>query len=67
MQMFSKKQEDVLKNYLLKVSSMYFGLSLEEIKHLTDEYGQKIDANMFPRCSETGRAEKIGLDFFTSS
>ena len=62
--MFSKKKEDLLKNYLLKVSSMYFGLSLEEIKRLTYEYGLKIDVNISPRWSETGRAGKIGLDLF---
>ena len=62
--MFSKKQEDLLKNYLLKVSSMYFGSSLEEIRRLTYEYGHKIDVNVPPRWSETGRARKMGLDLF---
>ena len=56
--MFSKKQEDFLKNYLLKVSSMYFGLSLSEIKWLTYVYGHKLDVNMPPRWTETGRAGK---------
>ena len=43
---------------------MYFGLSLEEIKRLTYEYGLKIDVDMLPRWSETGRAGKVGLHLF---
>ena len=61
--MFSKSKRISLKNYLLKVSSMHFGLSLEEIKCLTYEYGHKIDVNMLPRWSETGRDLVIPLGY----
>ena len=44
MQVFRKEQ-----NYLLMASSMYFGLSVQEIKRLAYEYGHKLDVNIPPR------------------
>ena len=49
---FSKEQQDLMKNYLLKASSMYVGLILQEIKHLAYEYGHKLDVNMPLRWTE---------------
>ena len=56
--MLRKEQEDLLKNYLLKALSMYFGFSLQEIKRLAYEYGNKLDVNMPPRWTEIGMAGK---------
>ena len=58
MQVFRKEQ-----NYLLMASSMYFGLSVQEIKRLAYEYGHKLDVNMPPRCTEIGMA---GTDWLGS-
>ena len=65
--MFSKEQEDLLKDNLLRVSSMYFGLGLEEIKRLAYEYGHKVYVNMPPRCRKTGMERMPWVFFIMSS
>lgn len=43
-QIFSREQERVLMDYILKCSQLYYGLSITELKKLAFQFARKIQA-----------------------
>ena len=61
---FTKEQEQLLVQYLLRASAMYFGLCLKEVKSLAFEYGTKLEITMPISWGERGFASKDWMTNF---
>ena len=63
-QVFTDAHEQLLKVYLLRASSLYFGLTLIEIRKLAHDYAVKLDLSIPKSWSEHGSAGKDWMMYY---
>ena len=63
---FSAEHEKALTDYLLKASSLYYGLSVQEVRRLAYEYAVKLDLDIPPSWKEDKEAGKDWMSGFLS-
>ncbi|XP_014664978.1 PREDICTED: uncharacterized protein LOC106807207 [Priapulus caudatus] len=61
---FNAEQENLLVNYLLKASGLYYGLSMDETRKLAYEYANRLGVEMPPSWIENEKAGKDWLQGF---